>query len=146
MLVSRERTLVEEFLSCRYPTALTASPERLLREWQRLVERVEHGYEDRYEEYTNELGVRDSLEDVISMVSPSSQDKIRAAVRPWDDRFDRATEFTHEPIFRLGRCEPRRWWWHRIPKDANDSFATQVEATRARYAKERSPQQRRGSS
>jgi hypothetical protein len=139
MLTPRERMLVDRFLSYRYP-ARSASPERLLRDWQRLVEHVESGYGHLYEEYTNELGVRDSLEDVASIVSPSSQDKVRVAVRPWDDRFERATAFTQEPIFRQRLCEPARWWWYRIPKRANDSFLRQLEATAMRYAKERSRQ------
>jgi hypothetical protein len=91
-----------------------ATPEAHFVHWQRLVEKVEAGYDELGEEYVNELYIRDSLEDMVSMVSPSSQERLLEAIRPWDRRFESATRAIPRAL-RPWRWEPRRWWWWWYP-------------------------------
>lgn len=96
------------------------SPEQLFKNWRHLVEEVERpGYGWEPEEFMHSLWFRDDLEDVIGMIAPERQELIREAVRPWDLRFDAATDNLREPI--CGK-PPQRWWTYRAPRDADPEF------------------------
>ncbi|NPA06271.1 MAG: hypothetical protein GXO54_02580 [Chloroflexi bacterium] len=105
---------IEQRLSKRARYELTLN--RLLQQWRALVTQVEQGYQDSIYEYTNDLSARDLLEEILQEVPPSLREQVASWLRPWDARFDRATEKLDRPI--LANLEPAAaaWWWFRVPK------------------------------
>ena len=113
-LLPQDRALVDELMAYRAPFH-NATPERIFARWQGLVEKVEAGYEDIYDEYVLALSRRDVLEDAVSIVSPLSEERLLRVIRPWDRRFDSATSPATRAIF-PAQAKPGRWWWYRVPK------------------------------
>jgi hypothetical protein len=131
MLTEPDRTLVEDFMlywwqtngpgppDHHYPVG---TPDSCLFLWRRLVEELERddGYceDDFLNEYPNELGRRDGLEEWLTVVSPSNKERWGELIMALDKRFERAT--THSPqSLRVSKSEwakPVRWWWYRRPK------------------------------
>jgi hypothetical protein len=88
----------------------------LFNDWVSLVKEVESGYADSVDDYTNDLTSRDLLEDLIRDSQPSLRAKLETALKPWDERFRRAT--THDDGKALSRffSIKDRWWWRRTPR------------------------------
>jgi hypothetical protein len=84
-------------------------------DWTSLVTEVEGGYAASVDDYTNDLTSRDLLEDLIQDSQPSLRAKLEAALKPWDERFRRAT--AHDDGQALSRFFNLRdgWWWRRTP-------------------------------
>jgi hypothetical protein len=75
---------------------------------------VEVGYVGECEEYANELGARDYLDEVEHR-APSEREKIQGDLSLWDDRFRAATVEESEP--HLPPTEGRiGWWQYRSPR------------------------------
>jgi hypothetical protein len=94
----------------------------LVRRWTDLVRAVEHGYDDSIYEYTNDLSVRDRLEDLVTAASPTLRAKLERALAPVDERFTAATEEAARP---LGERSP---WWRRVPKRREGELAEDLRA------------------
>lgn len=99
-----------DMLSVKHKKKVTLNG--LLTNWAYLVTTVERGYDDCIYEYTNDLSVRDMIETVLTSVSASAGAKIRKAVAPWDERFERATGRSNVS---LNKGDLRHAWWNRIP-------------------------------
>jgi uncharacterized protein (DUF433 family) len=128
-LTADDRGLLEAFYA--YRRALggpdNLSPDLLLGRWTRLVETVEGGYRDVYDEYANDLDGRDILEDTISMVSPPSRGALREIVDPLDNRFYGATRLTNRAVYPAREWKPLRWWWYRVPRKAGAAMQRHLE-------------------
>lgn len=97
------------------------TPEFLFERWQRLVDEVEHLYDDIVDEYINDLDTRNRLEDALSVIAPPRAWAIVETIRPWDLRFYEATSESRVPMsFR--RSGPLRWWYYRVPASAGSGF------------------------
>ncbi len=62
-----------------------------LRMWARFVEEVERGYSLTVYDYANDVSVRTILADLARVAPEALQRKLLTWLRPWDDRFQKAT-------------------------------------------------------
>ena len=101
---------------------LPATIDALLDEWKSVLNDVWHGYPYSEDDYTNDLVLRDMIEDVAALMDESSRTTLMEKVVAWDADFKRVT--VERPIERpmsylLGTVEdiaqPGRWWWERAP-------------------------------
>ena len=85
----------------------------MLAAWSDLVDLIDRGYDRLWEEYMNELGVRDLLEKVLEVLPPGAvRERVVASIEATDERFRRVTR----PLER--RCagpDEAAWWWGRAP-------------------------------
>lgn len=93
----------------------TVSLNALLREWMNFVSRVEAGYSDSVYEYTNDLSVRDVLGRVAATLPEKLQERLLDTLRPYDEKYERATLLVAQPLA-PGVSLDARWWWFRVPK------------------------------
>ena len=75
----------------------------------------EQGYSGFVSEYYNDLGYRDTLEDVRLAVSRPIGIKLTALLQPLDARFLAATQETTSSFF-LHKVREREFWWFRAPR------------------------------
>lgn len=87
---------------------------RLLETWKKAVESIEAGYQFSFYDYTNELAMRDEIEQVKVQVPTRLATEITAYVQPLDHRFQFATR-PCEPLL-PAIDQPDRYWWSRVPK------------------------------
>jgi len=97
--------------------ARSLGPSKILQHWQKFVQELEEGYALTVYDYTLDLSMRDILEEIKEAVPSRLGREIEAALRPWDDRFRRATEPSTKPID-AGLDEDSKEWWFRIPRHA----------------------------
>jgi len=98
----------------------------LLGDWASLVTAIESGYDDSIYEYTNDLAVRDQLEDLIQAAPSGLRAKIQSAVAPVDARFTTATEQAARPLSAASDQLPA--WWDRVPTRRIGELADDLEA------------------
>ncbi len=90
--------------------------EMLLQDWRNFVIEIAQGYNDSFADYTNSLGARDLLEELISQVPPAVQSKLLAALQPWDAMFIEVTKAVEEPLLPiLDNVIKKGYWWYRVP-------------------------------
>jgi hypothetical protein len=118
-LAPEERTELKELLR-------GASLHQLLGRWAEFVRGVERGYDDSIYEYTNDLSVRDSLEELISASSSTLAAKLRGEFAPIDERFTNATEPAKRPLSHAYGDLPS--WWRRVPKRREGELAEDLKA------------------
>ncbi len=99
------------------PNGQPLSLDGMLSRWNTLVTEVERGYRLTAYDYSNDLSVRDRLEEVIGRVRGDLRAKIAAVLQPLDDRFDRATVESPKPL-----SAGRPFWWKRIPRKRDPEF------------------------
>ena len=98
----------------------------MLRGWSGFVAEVERGYDDSIYEYTNDLSVRDRLDDVAAGAGPGLRAKLDAALAADDRRFAAATE---APARALDAAKAAsRWWWRRVPARRVGELADDLDA------------------
>jgi hypothetical protein len=100
----------------------------LLERWAQFVKAVEIGYDDSIYEYTNDLGVRDLLEDVINGCAPPLRVRLTDVLNDWDSRFLKATaQWPTSWVQRKG--DSPGWWWFRVPLILNSELQNDLEDT-----------------
>jgi hypothetical protein len=98
--------------------SLTSPPtlEDLFVRWEKFVAEVEAGYLLSIYDYTRDLSVRDTLEEIMKGLPGSDlKNRIRERLTPFDDRFRLATSSSDKPIA-PGADLHDRLWWFRIPR------------------------------
>jgi hypothetical protein len=110
----------------RGTSATPPSLNELLGQWTAFVRAVERGYDDSIYEYTNDLAVRDLLEDLLLESSSSLRIKLEAAIAPIDKRFVSATEPAATPL-RTTKGELATWWV-RVPSRRIGELADDLES------------------
>lgn len=91
----------------------------LLSRWESLVREVERGYELTYYDYTNDLSIRDRLEELLAILPAGAAAKLSRAMSFADDKFAAATDEVRDPL--LDRSGS---WWKRIPRRRDPEFDT----------------------
>jgi hypothetical protein len=86
----------------------------LLGRWVTFVEEVEGGYKLSLADYTNDLALRDAIEQLKSTLPNRLRSEISQVLEPWDHRFQFATKPSRMPVL-AGDASAGPWWW-RIPK------------------------------
>jgi hypothetical protein len=89
-------------------------PAGIMEKWQKFVRQVEDGYQLSIHDFTHELSLRDTLEEIKNAVPSRLGQEIEATLRPWDERFYSATRFSSKPID-FAADEGLAEWWFRIP-------------------------------
>lgn len=105
------------------PSTLNA----MFAQWGALVSAVERGYDDCIYDYTNDISVRDQLEQLVREAPPTLQTKLERALEPVDGRFMNATEEAARPLTEFAGEIPR-WWWCRVPRRRSGELAEDLEA------------------
>lgn len=124
-LTSEESEQLESLLA-EHRGACAPSLAALCGQWMAFVGAVERGYDDSIYEYTNDLSIRDLLQD-LRLASPwSLQAKLDGALAPIDARFASATEPASRPLS-TARGELASWW-NRVPKRRIGEFADDLES------------------
>ena len=85
----------------------------LLGRWEVFVHEVQDGYALTLADYTKELALRDSLEELKSRLAGRLRDQIEEVLGAADERFRFATKQTQQPL--LPADPPIRFWWFRLP-------------------------------
>ena len=98
---------------------------QLLGRWAAFVRQVETGYDDSIYDYTNDLSVRDLLEERLSPLPSAEAEALRADLRPWDERFEAATRPSIRPLA-PGVKDRGRAWWFRVPLKLADELASDL--------------------
>jgi hypothetical protein len=79
--------------------------------WATFVGRVESGYTMTIYDYTNDLGTRRVLDQVIGVASPACRDALERTLGPIDARYFAATTEPSERDPMIGRADR----WYRYP-------------------------------
>jgi hypothetical protein len=92
----------------------------LLDEWKTVLNEIWYGYSYSEDDYTNDLVLRDMIEDIIELLGNESSAVFRAKIDRWDDGFEQVTQVTNRPLYYLfgtvlDVAKPGRWWWDRAP-------------------------------
>jgi hypothetical protein len=89
---------------------------RMLRAWRQLARTVPSYAQ--IDEYTNDLCVRDALEQILDLCSDTLRRKLRLAIQAADEDFTAATEPDDARL--VGRYyridDEAGWWWRRMPR------------------------------
>jgi hypothetical protein len=96
----------------------------VIERWQRFVEQVEQGYELSLHDYTMELGLRDSLEEVKRSLPARLSGELNQSLTSFDQRLRFVTEPAPKPLA-PGVSSEDRWWWFALPRKANVEFFEQ---------------------
>jgi hypothetical protein len=88
----------------------------MLDRWQRILDRIENGYELGIFDYTNDLTVREILGRAADGVDTDLRLRVTRMLEPLDLRFKAATFVSEKPPFpgALAR-HPDAWWYRRLP-------------------------------
>jgi len=98
----------------------------LIQRWRDFITEIELGYKTNIFEYTNDLGVRDLLEELLGQIPKSLRNRLVGVLQPWDARFTEATRETQEPLLPPLTKVKKHSWWYRVPRqlkvDEQDAF------------------------
>ncbi|HUP62969.1 MAG TPA: hypothetical protein VNA69_21430 [Thermoanaerobaculia bacterium] len=104
------------------------SLEGLAELWKSFVREVEQGYSMSIYDYTNDLSIRDILDDVLTRVPLGVQQELKAELESWDDRYRLATKPAVVPILPGPDVVQNPRWW-RIPRvltgELRDDFVSE---------------------
>jgi hypothetical protein len=122
-----ERLLLKEALEevsarAKYPVSL----DRLLNTWSAFVRDLERGFESNIYDYSNSLGSRDLLDEILRRLPADLRITIHEVLDPWDERFDKATRPTDRPI--SPGAEERSTRWLRVPKILREELRRDLDA------------------
>jgi hypothetical protein len=96
---------------------------KILSRWETTVREVEGTYHLGFDDYTNDLAVRELI---VTILRDEQLPEFRAKVRELDDRFRAATVEVDEPLLAPGvlpNDEPEaHFYWYRVPRSAGDEF------------------------
>jgi hypothetical protein len=124
-----DRTFVETFREVTGPRGRLELPTGLVEAWEQAVEFVARGYDFGYDEYINDIGVRDTIERVLTdgrLRDFPQMAWIRDSVRATDDRFRGLLQLDRE----LSSPVPLPWWHRHPPRYAE---AELVQDLRSRH-------------
>lgn len=102
------------------------SLDAMLRRWSHFVARVERGYDDSIYEYTNDLSVRDRLEQLVRGAGPGLRGVLESSLAGDDRRFETATQASARPLGQFRETAPP-WWWLRVPRRRVGELAEDLE-------------------
>lgn len=111
----RELERVESEVSARY-AGPNAFAERA-REWGDFVKSVEAGYGFSVYDYTNDLCIRDILQEILDQLSFELRAKLLVGVAHIDKRFLATSEPALRPL--TASSKPGEWWC-RVPRIRKD--------------------------
>jgi hypothetical protein len=107
------RKLEEMRLRAHHPPRHFWTLSGMVEAWRELVAHIEEGYDDIIEEYSNDLSVRDLLDELLAVIPEGSvRSWVTKEIEQADQRYRDATREVDKPIFGSGEMA---WWWKRVP-------------------------------
>lgn len=102
----------------------------MLGAYQQLVTKVEEGYDEMVDEYTNDLSCRDWLALAWPMLTDRVRDARAGELEALDERFRAATvDDGGHALSRFFAVERKEgWWWRRRPEKVAGDFAADLAA------------------
>lgn len=95
----------------------------LLPSWEATVEEIEGGYDDIWEEYTNDIASRDIIEECRKLWPDDQKTEITARLDSADKRFIAATVPVTEPVWKKdGINRQDHFWFFRAPDSCLGEF------------------------
>ena len=104
---------ITEMFSIRAKHAKGKAFDEFMGQWYGFIISVEKGYTLSIYDYTNDLSLRDLIDELEGQIPESLRKKVISVVDPWDKRFENETNILQQPIHRK---KDSPWWWYRIPK------------------------------
>ena len=98
--------------------------ESLLNGWQNVISEVEKGYSLGINDYTNDLTLRDLIEEVLRGCPEDLKEKISLFIKRWDEKFDHLTQKAKRPLLKIDK---EFWWWGRIPLNLKDPLKSDLQ-------------------
>lgn len=93
---------------------------RTLELWQQFIAEVEAGYDLTIDDYTNDLSLRDILQEFLDALSHEpalpTYETLVQKVQELDELFIQATQEVKDPLLPPLGHKPPGFWWFRIPK------------------------------
>lgn len=97
----------------RHPPGAGWTVSGMVESWKGLVDEIERGYDEMIYEYTNDLSVRELLQELIDALPAGSvRSWVTREVEATDARYREATREVQEPIHGGRDAE---WWYWRVP-------------------------------
>jgi hypothetical protein len=87
----------------------------LLNKWGDFVSKVEQGYDDSIYEYTNDLSIRDLIEEIMGQLPQTIKAKLLPLISKADERYFSSTRQVERPLGGNWQKEQTPSWWLRIP-------------------------------
>lgn len=97
----------------------------LIQQWLYFVREVQRGYDLSIYEYTNDLTVRDILQDILEKISTDGRVAIISRLQPIDETFRASTMEIQKPLLAIP-VPSERWWWYRAPIKGFDKFENEI--------------------
>jgi len=124
-LPADEQALFTRLARARIPPKTPLTPESVLDEFAHLIEECAATYQYGFDDYTNDLTVREVLQDILDKAPTVGLNSLRARVADLDERFRSVTAKLPHPVFaaQLAREAPAKYFfYYRIPRDPGEEF------------------------
>lgn len=128
MFTRKELTLLDSIsasFSKRAKHATTWNFNELMKEWFDFIAKVEKGYTMTIDDYTNDLTLRDLLDELLQQLPEGLKNKVSKLVEPSYARFKNATIILRKPLW-SDKNPP--WWKYRLPKKLVGELKEDVES------------------
>jgi hypothetical protein len=94
--------------------------------WRALSDVIERGYQLTVYDYTNELSVRNLLDEVLEVIPTGSvRSWLEGAIQKSDDRY---REVTHEVAEPISGGRDVQWWYWRVPNRIEGELAEDLDS------------------
>jgi hypothetical protein len=124
-----DRRRLDEYLLYRNVKGRFETLDSLVGAWSRLVGSLARETSLlTYDEFTDRLLGRDSLETAMTQIAPVAREPLVDAVAPLDQSFVERTQRYARSIRRHGRWHADPWWWFRVPRAFGSQFEEQLAA------------------
>ena len=97
----------------------------LLKKWDCFVTRIEEGYRLTIDDYTNDLSIRDLLQEILEVIPNNTE--LKKWIGELDGRFIGGTKKVEFPLLPLMNRPKVGWWWFRIPLHPGDELKKDLE-------------------
>lgn len=87
--------------------------ETFIKEWRDFVDQVESGYTMTIDDYTNDLSIRELIDELLQKISAPLKEKVVLLIEPLDEKLKQSTYELRNP---LTKRENPPWYWYRMPK------------------------------
>jgi hypothetical protein len=123
ILREASRKRVDDYLLYRSMVGPPKTLQGLMRRWERCVEEIADSPGGiLFEEFEQDLLVRDYLGDIGALVGPDEQDAFAAPLHACDRRFWELTLEVHTSLRSHFVWAADGWWWFRLPRKPGERF------------------------
>lgn len=113
-LAPKDNIKVNSILASRSALAKhSISLSYLINKWDHFIKKVEEGYRLTIDDYTNELSIRDLLQEILEVIPNNTE--LEKWIEELDNRFIFITKKVDIPLLPLMKRSEIGWWWFRIP-------------------------------